>query len=181
MLDPVTSSETESVESLPATVNRLAAAMSPNGWLTTGELAELRRLNTEAPDRPAFWRVLAAYVSKDKPIPFEQESRWALILSNMARMAPFHHQPGQRLGQVLAERGFHEQRLMRLLRSEGHTFDDAIRRTCHFLAAKAAPVDWLDLARLILTRKSQKAEEIRRSIARDYYDSLQRKEKGETP
>jgi len=164
----------EAPPTLGSTIGSIAAAMR-DGALGPGDLAELRRLDVEAPDRPAFWKTLA-WISKGEALPSEQETGWAIVLSSMARMAPFHHKPGNAVGRVLGEAGVKEGRLMRLLRSHGPTFHDTVRRTCGLLAAHGLSIDWAELAALVLTRHPEKSESLRRKIARDYYSLLQRKE-----
>jgi hypothetical protein len=46
---------------------------------------------------------------------------------------------------------------------------DTLRRACGFLARKGIAVNWVEVARLVLTRDPDQAEEIRRKIARDFY------------
>jgi CRISPR system Cascade subunit CasB len=165
----------EALGSLAGLIARIAHAMK-EGALPPGDLAQLRRIDVDRPDQPTFWRLMAAWIAPDAPLPPDIESAWAAVLSGMAHMAPFHHKPGRRLGMVLAEVGYSELRLNRLLRTGGHRFLEAVRRTCAFLAARAEPVDWTEFAALILTRDPEKAEDRRRRIARDFYSALQRKE-----
>jgi len=159
---------------LSSIVAGIATAMR-DGRLGQGELAELRRLDVDAPDRTAFWKVIVGNV-KGESLTADQETGWAIILSGMARMAPLHHNPGNSIGRALAEAGVKEGRLMRLLRSHGPTFHDSFRRICGLLAARGLPVDWAEMASLVLTRDSDRSEHLRRGIARDYYSALQRKE-----
>ena len=143
-----------------------------------GEVASLRRLSPEHPDSPAFWRYVVNLISPEWPLTVQEESCWAAIISSMARMLPFPHQKGRSVGKVLAEQGFAEQRLLKLLRIEGPGLWTALRRLSIFLASRGASIDWVTLSRLILVRDEARSEEIRRSIARDYYWSLERQDKG---
>lgn len=171
---------------LRSLIGTIAAAMrgsegsvGPGGRLGSGELAQLRRLDVEAPDEPAFWRLMALVIAPSSPLNAEAEKRWAVVLSGMARMAPHHHDPGRPVGRALGEAGFAEGRLVRLLRTRGPGFADAVRRVCGFLATRAEPLDWGELATLVLTCEPNKSDQVRRKIARDYYSSIERKEKGE--
>lgn len=155
---------------LGSTISRLANYMN-KGVLGPGEVADLKRLDCARPDKPAFWRALSWWISPDRPPGPDEERRWALVLSGMARMSPRNHQPGRKLGRVLAEHDYSELRLARLLRSRGASFDSTVRRLSYFLSARGEPVDWTELAALILTVNPEKAEAIRRRIARDYYAS----------
>lgn len=154
--------------SLAEIISRVAGAMT-SGAISPGDLADLRRVAPECPDRPAFWRILVGCVSPEREIPPEQESAWAVVLSGMARMVPYHHRRGRRLGEALATAGYSEGRLLKLLRTRGRTFPDVVRRTCAFLAGKAEPVDWTEFAALVLVTDPEKAEALRRAIARDYF------------
>jgi len=53
-----------------------------------------------------------------------------------------------------------------------------VRTVARFLASRAEPVDWTDLARLILTREAQTSEAVRRQVARDYYSAQSTREHG---
>jgi CRISPR type I-E-associated protein CasB/Cse2 len=161
---------------LPETIGRIAVSMT-NGVLGSGELADLRRLDVQSPDRAAFWSVMSMWVSPAGMLGTEAENRWAMVLSGMARMAPCHHKPGRRVGEVLARVQYSEGRLMRLLRSRGRGFADTVRRTCMYLNSRGEPVDWVEFAAFILAQDPIKVESARRRIARDYYGTLNRKEK----
>lgn len=160
---------------LSSIVRRITASMA-EGRLGPGDLAQLKRLDVSRPDQPAFWKLEAELISPDAPLSLDAESRWAVVLKNMARMAPFHHRPRRPLGTTLAEAGFAEGRMNRLLREKGDGLWDAFRRACAFLAARAEPVDWVETATFILTTDAEKAENIRRKIARDYFQRAQKKE-----
>jgi CRISPR system Cascade subunit CasB len=156
----------EQQQALPDIIGRITGAMERN-LIGPGERAELRRLDVEHPYSPAFWKIMTAWVgSSHTPT---SETRWAIALSGFARMGPPLNKRGARLGQALASADYSETRLLKLLRVKGPTFADTVRRLCSFLAAKAEPVDWVELASFILTVDEQKADEARRRIARDYY------------
>ena len=114
--------------SLSKIVNTIAEILRKR-VLTPGELAQLRRLDVTSPNQPAFWRVVTTWIAPERNLSPEEEELWAMILSGMARMAPFHHAPQNSVGRILAESGFSEMRLMRLIRSEGTLFADLLRRT----------------------------------------------------
>ena len=58
----------------------LASANFPRG-----DLAELRRMDPDAPDAAAVWRLLARYDLLGSP---QIENKWALILHGIALMTP---------------------------------------------------------------------------------------------
>ena len=71
-----------------------------------------------------------------------------MILSGMAAMAPRPHRQGFLLGRALAQADLSEARFLRLLKADGPVFEDLVRRLTRFLAVKAEPVDWVELAQL---------------------------------
>jgi CRISPR system Cascade subunit CasB len=160
----------KSLESLIGTL----ATMMANRVIGAGDLADLRRLDIPAPDRPIFWRLLSGCIASDRTLSDAEESRWAMILSGMARLP---HSRGRRLGETLAEADYSEGRLMKLLRTEGVNLAPLVRRTCIFLASKGQEVDWVDFAQFILATDPEKREAIRRRIARNYYAVKAKKEK----
>jgi len=162
-----------SEKSLETLIAKLACHLAFAG---RGEIASLRRLNVEEPFSPEFWKFVVTYISPDRPLTPEEEKSWAAIISGMAKMAPFHHCKGRSLGKVLAEEKFTEQRLLKLLRLQGHHLRAGIRRLAIFLSSRAEPFDWTTIAALLLTQDPEKNEEIRRRIARDYFLTQKQKE-----
>ena len=172
------SKKRESSQTLSQIVERVAAAMS-RGQIGTGDLAELRRVDMGNTFHPSFWRIMLSYVWPDDEANMPHAEEWALILSAMARMAPFHYDRGISVGDALARSGFSEGRLMRLLRASGKTFHHTVRRACIYLAAKDQPVDWRQFATLILTTNAEKGERLRERIAVDYYRMRKKEEERE--
>jgi CRISPR type I-E-associated protein CasB/Cse2 len=156
-------------------VNRLAVAMK--GALDPGDVAQLRRLDPRAPGGSAFWRALTLYVEPHSPLQSDEarrlgeESAWAAVMRGMAHMSGLHTH-GRRLGNALALADLSELRLNRLLRAEGAVAFDELAGVSTLLAARAIPVDWAELAELVLIRSDDGAERLRRRIARDFYRSL---------
>lgn len=90
-------------------------------------------------------------------------------MAGIALMHPHPHRSDLPAGRVLADAGYAESRLERLLSAEDETLKTLLLRTARFLAAKGAPVNWVDFARLLLTRDPDKREDARLRIARDFY------------
>ncbi|MBW2149299.1 MAG: type I-E CRISPR-associated protein Cse2/CasB [Deltaproteobacteria bacterium] len=158
-------------------VSTVLAAIQ-QGRISPGELAELRRVRPEDASSPAFWRILVRFVDPHDPPPRAEthrlrwEQRWAVILGGMARLA---HAPGRPLGRVLAEAGFHELRLRRLLRASGVRLWDEFRAAVEFLSAKGERLDWEDAASLVLSDPETApdwADQVRRRIARSFFGAL---------
>ncbi len=148
------------------------------GLLGPGEAAELRRIDPESPSCPAFWRVMTVWIAPEERLSPDQETRWAMILSGMARMKSLLPLPGPTLGKALAESGFKERRLERLLRTrDSKNLSDQVRRVAGYLASRGVPVNWIDFAYFILTSDPEKREEKNRKVAADYYYAINQKEK----
>ncbi len=159
-------------------INHIAHAISDQR-ISKGDLAELRRVNSDDFNRPSFWKIITNYVFYNEQGQYpsgDALSKWAVILSGMARMAPYHHDPGIKVGVALARNDFSESRLLRLLRSSGATFYDNIQRLCIFLASKGQKINWVELAKLVLTADPDKKEKIREEIAMDYYGRKEQEE-----
>lgn len=162
---------------LSSLVGRLAHAIDRE--LSPGDVAALRRFDADDPGGPAFWK-LAATVLPDAvgegPGAEELERRWAAIACGMA-LTSGQHAPGRAAGEALADAGFAELRFVRLLRAHGDPLLHALRTTARFLASKAIPLDWRDLAALVLSDGRSDEERVRRRIARSYYGQLSRNER----
>lgn len=145
--------------------------------LSTGDLAELRRLSPEQPGCPAFWRIVAMILEPGGHLPErgpsrdEAERHWAVILSGMAQTAGLHR-ADRPCGWALARAGFSELRFVRLLRARGQGLERELRAAVSYLVSKAEPVDWGQLAGLILHQEGERGERLRRAVARDYYRGL---------
>jgi CRISPR system Cascade subunit CasB len=160
-----------------ADIIRSLASAIRFGRLGPGDLAQLRRLSAETPAQPAFWRVLSEWIAPDDGLPEEMENRWAVVLAVLARLAPIGHHPERSFGEALARAGYSEMRLMRLLRAKPPLLDELVRQACSYLAARAEPVNWVSIAAFVLTTDEEKAESVRRRVAREYYFTLRREEK----
>lgn len=144
-----------------------------------GVAAELRRLDAGAADRwrsAAFYR-LAAAVAPDALGHDDAERRWAMVFSGMARLP---HRHGVHPGRALAEAGYAERRLARLLSADDARLGDELRAAVAFLAAKQGEgVDWIALTALALSRSgSDGYDGCRRRLAEDYFRTLEQKKKG---
>lgn len=165
-------------KTLYSIINKISHAIN-DGRISRGDLAELRRVNSRDYNRPVFWKLITNYIFDAEPEYYpsiDMLRKWAAILSGMARMSPYHHDPNIKLGVSLARNDFSETRLLRLLRSSGPTFFDNIQRMCLFLAQKGQRINWIETASLILTRDAEKKEKIRERIAMDYYGKQEQEE-----
>jgi CRISPR type I-E-associated protein CasB/Cse2 len=96
---------------------------------------------------------------------------FAVILAAMAHLSGLHR-PGRRLGTALAEHGVNELRVIRLLRARGERLLDTAQVLARHLAALEAAFDQTELARLVLSDGRDWANEVRHTVARDYYRRL---------
>lgn len=143
-----------------------AAGVIASEGFPTGDRAALRRMVPGHPPPLAFYR----FALRHLPESWEHHrDDWMALVAGMALMSPSAHQPGRGLGRVLAEAGFSEARLERLLASEGDTRRILLLRATRFLSAKAGSFDWSQGARLLLTRDKDKREGLYQQIARDFY------------
>jgi len=157
--------------SLGELVARLVHAIDHE--LDPGELAELRRAKPDDCGGRAFWKLVLRQLVPAGALPEggseDVERRWSALLSVMARLGG-QHRRGQRLGRAMAAAGVSEQRLLRLLRAHDDALAIQLRLVSHQLGTAAQPVDFTELARLLLSDGRADEEATRRGVARAYYD-----------
>ena len=173
-----------------------AAALLGSERLSNGDRAALRRIAPEAPFTPTLWNVLHLLGQQKAPdwmgrTKEERQSRWerrwATLLMGMAFCVGRGrnlHEYRVPLGRALLEAGWSELRFVRLLRSKGEALEVELRRVAQYLASKAQPANWADVASLLFYQPGddfssisrEKAERYRLSIARDYYGARYRSE-----
>ena len=159
---------------------RIANHMASEGF-GRGDLAALRRMDPESPNAAAFWRLTARY---DVLRGEESERRWGLILHGIALMTKTGgdtigrsaHVRGLPVGRALFTGGdvnrttafYSESRFNRLLTARGPMLKALLARMFRMMAAADQGFDWYHMSQFILS-DGERAERIRRSIARDYY------------
>jgi CRISPR system Cascade subunit CasB len=156
---------------LRAVISRLAGLLAGEHF-PAGDRAALKRMAPDQPPHLAFYR----FAFRELPEGWEhQRAAWQTLTAGMA-LSSNHgnpHDPKRPLGRALAEQGYSEARLERLLAAEGDTLNTLLLRAARFLAAKGEAADWSDAARLLgLFSADRDHEQIRREIARDYYRNL---------
>lgn len=171
---------TESGFNIGKAVGSIAARMQPgDSWLSSGDLAELRRISPDAPFTPTLWKVLLSLDLAESPHWMNQENwerRWATLMMGMAHCAGLHdfHIP---LGRALFDAGWSELRLVRLLRSKDDALEKEVRRVAQYLASKAQPANWTDIARLLFYQSGETGESIRLGTSRSYFTAQYNAEK----
>jgi len=128
-----------------------------------GEKAEARRMDEGG--APVFWRQAARL-----DLPRRQESGWMLFTRLVAILTPASarqtvHDASRPLGAVLAEAGFSERRLARLLAARSAARDAALERAIRMIARTHPRLNVVDLARVIFGRD-------RNRLPRSYYQHL---------
>jgi len=162
---------------LGSTVGTVARRMESEG-LSTGDMAELRRVDPEEPYTPALWKLMIENDLSDTPrwLPeHERERRWAALFMGMA-MTAGQHSFEMPLGRALAKAGWSELRFVRLMRQRDDKLIQEIRRMAQFLGSKEQSADWTGVGHLLFSQQGDPAEHRRRSIARDYYRELYRQD-----
>ena len=169
--------------SIIAIVSNLVKDISDS---SSGDLAELRRMDPDAPDAAAFWRLMARQRLLDNPA---LEHKWALILHGIALMtgtANRHsaHDGSMPIGRAMFLGGdtqrtvsfYSEARLNRLLTARGPILRTLLARLFRMLTATNQPFNWSEMAHFILNDgyNEEQAEDIRRGIARAYYQAERR-------
>lgn len=165
----------KSIISVALSIAGAKGARQGGGFLSPGDVADLRRGNPTLPP-PAFWRLMTAFVHPVFRSGDKKEMRWGLVCKAMAVMSPHIHDAFQRPGAALCRVDFasvdRSMRINRLLRADGEAFDDLLLSAARVLAAKAQPVDWRSFGRLIVERSNAD----RRILARDFFNAATRPE-----
>jgi len=156
-----------------------------------GVLAHLRRMDPDAPDAAAYWRLMAERGLLSNPV---WEAKWALILHGIALMTRTSggatagrsaHDGRVPVGQALylggdpgrLEVGFYrESRLNRLLTARGPMLRMLLARMFRMMATADQPFNWGEMAEFILYdgHDEERAERARSRIASDYYQAERR-------
>lgn len=169
---------------------RFAAAIARDDF-RRGDLAELRRMDPDAPEAAVFWRLLAGENLEVSPA---IEVKWALILHGIALMTPTgggtgsHNSAHDRsipVGRALfyaddpqrTSAFYSHTRLNRLLTARGPMLQALLARMFRMMGDRR-PFNWREMARLILNDgyNEERAEDVRRGIARAYYQAERQSE-----
>lgn len=142
--------------------------------MSSGDRALLRRMNLKR-ERTVDGAVIKLLTEAKIPPHVQRHDfqRWrmiahiAAILSGTGKLTA--HASRRRLGAVLNEADYSENRLLRLLSTRGEALYDQVYRATRVIAQKGKqPVDLWMLYHLLDTDQKQ-AEEARIQIAKDYY------------
>jgi CRISPR system Cascade subunit CasB len=161
---------------LASTIGTVARLMETK--MSTGDLAELRRVDPAQPVTPALWKLLM----EDSVIPERwrpsrsneddrdtSEQRWACLFMGMAHCQGLHDLEVP-FGAALADAGWSEVRFSRLLRARGKRLFKEVRSVANYLSSKEQTADWCGVHGLLFSQDDEEwAERHRRNVARDYY------------
>ncbi|MCU7928140.1 MAG: type I-E CRISPR-associated protein Cse2/CasB [Candidatus Thiodiazotropha sp. (ex Dulcina madagascariensis)] len=162
----------ETAKSLASVIGSISGLIASENF-PNSDRATLKRMDPKKEPPLSFYRFAFRHLPQHWQA---QRKTWQTILNGMALMSPPIHRPDQPLGKVLAEEDYSEARLERLLAAEDETRRTLILRAVRFLAAKKQPVNWTDLAGLLLITDADKREDLHMRIAGDYYRNLKDKE-----
>jgi CRISPR system Cascade subunit CasB len=145
-------------------MNKLEYAADLIGRLSKKDHAELRRPGLS----PALWKILASLNEAESEYhsTYEWEKRWSILLRSIALTGQGDSsEDDPSFGQALAQTGWSEGRLFRLLEAEDEALHDQMRFATAYLESKDARPDWTQAHDLLFYDN----ERARHAIARSYY------------
>jgi CRISPR type I-E-associated protein CasB/Cse2 len=132
-----------------------------------GDLAELRRMDPERPDAPAFFRMLVRH----RPDADPDFARRCARLVRLLALRPEALQAGS-LGKAMAKHGISEARVQKLLAARGETLAAQIALIARRLEQERT-LPYSELGDLLLRDDDgEAADRIRLRIASDYFRAL---------
>ncbi|MBF0528784.1 MAG: type I-E CRISPR-associated protein Cse2/CasB [Deltaproteobacteria bacterium] len=152
-----------------ASVREMAEVLAGENF-PIGERAALKRMGIDGAAPLAFHRFVIKYI-EDAYQNGPWRADWRTLICAMARQRNGGFNPAISLGQALAEAGYAESRMERLLSANGDTLRALILRAARQLTAKDVAIDWSQLAELLFCRDPESREKINTRIARDFYRS----------
>lgn len=155
---------------LGSDIARLVGVIGSAG-LPSSDRAALRRWALGQPIPLAFYRLWLRHLGSDLP-PADRTEVWMAIVWGIATLGEGCHDPKRPFGLALAESGFAEGRLERLLSAPDDVRIDLFMSTVRFLAARGERFDGRDAAQLLLTLDADKREGLHRRIAAAYFRHL---------
>ena len=157
-------------DSLEQQMGKIAGVIGSEGF-PTGERAALRRMIPDHPLPLSFYRFAFSYL----PTAWEYTiNEWVTLVAGIALMSPNAYSPRVGFGKALAEAGYSEYRLERLLAARYGIRLTLFLRAVRFLAAKSKPFNWAEGARFLFTKSEDKLEMLNLRIAGDFYSKIER-------
>lgn len=160
----------ERSSSLSSALARLAGVIGAPHY-PAGDRAALRRWAPGQPVPLAFYRLWLRHVGGELPAEHQTDA-WMLIAWVIAVLGGEAHDPKRPWGQALAEAGYSEGRLERLLSAHDDLRADLFMQAVRFLAAKGERFNLVQGAEYLLTEEPTKRETLNRRIAQAFYRHL---------
>lgn len=148
-------------------VARLAGILSASHY-SNGDRAALRRWSIGQPLPLGFYRLWLRHAEQELPAETHAEV-WMVLVWGLATMGAEAHRPGRPFGRALAESGYSEARVERLLSASEGPRIELFMSTIRFLASKGEAFDWLDAAVFLLASDGSVRERAHRRIAQAYF------------
>jgi CRISPR system Cascade subunit CasB len=164
--------ETAPGAGLPETVARIARLLAQAHY-PNGDRAALKRWSPGQPLPLAYYRLWLQHLRAEPPSD-AQAIPWMATVWGLALAGVDAHRPQRPLGRALAESGFAQARLERLLSAPEALRLDLYGSAVRFLGAKGEGCNWTEWARYLLTHDPEARERLHRGIARSYYQHLSR-------
>lgn len=156
--------------SLSTAIARLAGVVGSPHY-PAGDRAMLRRWAPGQAVPLSFYRLWLRHLGTDLP-PENQTEAWMTVVWGLATMGSDAHDPKRPLGQALAESGYSEGRLERLLSAPEDVRIDLLMDVVRFLSSRHEHFNWSDAASFLLVNAGDKRESIHRRIAHAFYRHL---------
>lgn len=156
--------------SLASAVARLAAVIAKPHY-PAGDRSALRRWAPGQAVPLAFYRLWLRHADGELPSEGQTEA-WLVLAWCVATLGEGAHSPTRRLGQSLAESGFSEGRLERLLSAPDSVRPELLMSAVRFLAAKGECFELVEAARFLLTTDEAQRDGVNRRIAEAFYRHL---------
>lgn len=131
-----------------------------------GDLANLRRMDSERPTEPAFQRILVRVAPDAGLLRAKQIALFVKILA-LGMSEDVLADGKKKLGAVMRAADVSERRVLGLMTAQGPTFDDLLFRLCRRLVREGS-LPFVEIGRLILGR-ADTIETTRFSIARAFW------------
>jgi len=139
-----------------------------------GDLASLRRLDADAPDAPAFFRIVVKVAPNASAVELRRYARFLQMLA----LKPDSLTSGS-FGAAMAEAEVSEGRVQKLLSARGPALSKQLRLIARRLA-NAGRLPYRQIGDLLLVEDEdgEYAEAVRLRIARDYWRAIDRADVG---
>ena len=159
---------TKTEPTTPVALTATIAGVLHQEHFPSGERAALKRMKPSGRAPVAYHRFLMHTVPEALHSPL-YEPCWRTLIAGIALQPAHPHDANQSLGQALTRIDFSEDRLERLLASDGSVLHTLVLRLARRLAVQHQKTNWNDLSRLLFAYNEEARERINTRIARDFY------------